>query len=148
VLADAGGERTIITAGHRWPPAASDDLGWDGLEGGAGVYLTAGGAAVFELARRARTLVAIPDATAGGLASGIILDALIFSANAPEEFETAHRLWVRSRSPPPRHACANVSGVRSTATSTSSVRRVKNTSTLSASRTYSARNASAVAIYA
>lgn len=101
MLADAGGERTIITAGHRWPPAASDDLGWDGLEGGAGVYLTAGGAAVFELARRARTLVAIPDATAGGLASGIILDALIFSANAPEEFETAHRLWVRSRSPPP-----------------------------------------------
>lgn len=58
---------------------------------------------------------------------------------------TSSALSMRTRGQP-RHACANVSAVSSSETSTSKVRRVRNTRTGSASRSYNAMNASGEAM--
>lgn len=92
VLADGAGERSIVTAGDRWAPAADDALDWDAVTAADGVYLTAGDEAVLSLARRARVLVATPRVAVDCAVVSEPLDALVFSANDPEERELTRTL--------------------------------------------------------
>lgn len=92
VLLDHAGERTIITSGERWAPAAIDDLGWGRLEKADGVYLTAGDGAVITLARKARVLVATPRVATTPDLPDLPIDALVFSADDEHESALAQQL--------------------------------------------------------
>jgi ribokinase len=90
-LLERGGERTIVTLGERLEPHGSDPLPWEALAGCAAAYFTAGDNAALRHARRARVLVATPRA-GSALASGVRLDALVYSAEDPTELAQAEAL--------------------------------------------------------
>lgn len=92
---DSHGERTITTIGERLEPAGADSLDWSNLEGADGVYVTAGDDGALNAARRARVLVASPRAGKVLAASGVALDALVFSDE--DELETAFALALQPR---------------------------------------------------
>jgi ribokinase len=79
-LLDRHGERTITVIGDRLVPSGSDALPWDRLAEMDGVYFTGGDGAALHAARAARVLVATPRARDALNASGIVLDALVRSA--------------------------------------------------------------------
>lgn len=97
-LLEDGGERAIVTVGKRLDPLGSDDLGWDGLRGVAGVYVTAGDGSALERARAAPVVVASPrarHALHGPEAPAV--DALVFSSHDRDEREWAQRAGQRAR---------------------------------------------------
>lgn len=96
-LLEPGGERTIITIGERLEPQGADDLAWELLSGSAGVYLTAADPAAARHARAAKVLVATPRAREVLADPETSLDALVFSAEDPDEREWAQRLAGRTR---------------------------------------------------
>jgi ribokinase len=96
-LLDAIGERTIVTIGDRLDPLAADDLGWDQLDGVAGVYLTAGDHEALLAARKANVLVASPRARHALSGDGPSLDGLVFSASDRDEAHWAERARDRAR---------------------------------------------------
>jgi ribokinase len=93
---DAHGERTITTIGERLAPGGNDSLGWSALDGADGVYVTAGDDAALRAARRTRVLVASPRAGKVLAASGVGLDALVYSDK--DKLESA---FARTLQPPP-----------------------------------------------
>lgn len=83
---DAAGERTITVIGERLTPLGADPLPWDRLETCDGIFVTAADSGALRSARRARILTATPRARLPVLReSGVVLDALIGSANDPGE---------------------------------------------------------------
>jgi len=78
-LVDRAGERTITTLGHRLAPSADDPLPWDRLDGADAVYVTAGDAAAFHRARRARVMVVTSRVLGELLEAGVVPDALVGS---------------------------------------------------------------------
>lgn len=95
-LLEPAGERTIIALGERIEPHGADPLDWDRLQDVPALYFTAGDAAAARAARRARMLVATPRARDGLEASGVAIDALVYSAGDPDEHAWAQRLAGRS----------------------------------------------------
>lgn len=99
---DDAGERTITVIGGRMAPAAADPLAWELLDEVDAVYVTAGDVAALRLARRARVVVATARILPTLQAAGIVLDAIVGSANDPAErhvdgdLEPAPRLVVRT----------------------------------------------------
>ena len=84
-LVDAAGERTITTLGDRLEPLAEDPLPWDRLDETDAVYVTAGDAAAFRMARRARVMVVSLRAQGRLTESGVEPDCLVGSASDPAE---------------------------------------------------------------
>jgi ribokinase len=82
---DDGGERTITVIGERVAPVGADALPWDELAACDAVYVTAGDPAALRAARRARVLVATPRVGPALAQSGVQLDALVHSAQDPDE---------------------------------------------------------------
>jgi ribokinase len=89
---DGHGERTITTLGRRLVPTAEDDLPWDRMAPIDGVYFTGGDVGALRLARAARTLVATPRAHDALAGSGVVVDALVRSANDRGEQDDPERL--------------------------------------------------------
>ncbi len=98
---DADHERTITVIGDRIVPHGSDALDWDALAGYDGVYLTGGDAAAARAARAAKVLVATPRAVDALEGAGVVLDALVYSADDAEETRIAETL-----DPAPHHLVA------------------------------------------
>jgi ribokinase len=96
-LLDHDGERTIITLGERMQPRGDDDLGWDRLDGVAGVYFTAGDLGAIRRARGAPVLVATPRIRERLEEQDITLDALVFSASDEAETRWAEQLEPHAR---------------------------------------------------
>ena len=84
-LVDPAGERTITTLGPRLAPSASDPLPWERLDTADTVYVTAGDAGAFRLARRARVMVVTSRALGELLEADVVPDALVGSARDPAE---------------------------------------------------------------
>ena len=84
-LVDGSGERTTLTIGERLAPAGHDPLDWTALGGYDAVYFTAGDVPALRLARAAAVLVATSREAATVRAAGVALDALVGSANDPDE---------------------------------------------------------------
>ena len=84
-LVDGGGERTITTLGDRLEPLAEEPLPWERLEETDAVYVTAGDAEAFRLARRARVMVVTLRALGHLAGSGVEADCLVGSAHDPDE---------------------------------------------------------------
>ncbi len=92
-LVDASGDRSIVVAGERLAPMASDPLPWERLSACAGVFVTATDAAGLRLARQAPVLTATPRLGLPVLqAAAVPLDALIGSALDPAEQVPAEAL--------------------------------------------------------
>lgn len=96
-MLEPAGERTIITLGARLQPAGSDELDWDRLREADGVYVTAGDAAAVSRARAARVLVTTPRIGARLEDEDLVVDALVFSADDPDEVRWAEPLRERTR---------------------------------------------------
>jgi ribokinase len=92
---DSQGERTITTIGERLEPERAQPLDWDLLDGADGVYVTAGDEGAVRAARGARVLVASPRAGKVLAASGVALDALVYSDR--DELESAFALALQPR---------------------------------------------------
>lgn len=84
-LVDPAGERTITTLGHRLAPTIHDPLPWDRLDGTDAVYLTAGDAGAFRMARRARVMVVTTRVLDELLDADVVPDALVGSDRDPVE---------------------------------------------------------------
>jgi ribokinase len=84
-LVDRAGERTITTLGRRLAPSADDPLPWDRLDGADAVYVTAGDAAAFHRARRARVMVVTSRVLEELLDAEVVPDALVGSDRDPAE---------------------------------------------------------------
>ena len=84
-LVDAAGERTITTLGDRLEPLGSDPLPWDRLAETDAVYVTAGDADAFRLARRVRVMVVSLRSLRRLAESGVEADCLVGSARDPDE---------------------------------------------------------------
>ena len=82
---DDAGERTITVLGERLAPVAADPLAWDRLAGCDAVYVTAGDVRAVRLARQARIVVATARISPLLRAAGVVLDAVVGSANDPAE---------------------------------------------------------------
>jgi ribokinase len=95
-LLDRRGERTITTFGERLEPTVKDELPWGDLNGMDAVYFTAGDVGALKAARGARVLVATPRAY-DALGHGVLLDALVFSANDAIERREAPRAKEEAR---------------------------------------------------
>ena len=78
-LVDRAGERTITTLGRRLAPSAEDPLPWDRLDEADAVYVTAGDAAAFHWARRARVMVVTSRVLGELLDADVVPDALVGS---------------------------------------------------------------------
>ncbi len=91
-LIDAGRERTIVTLGQRLEPHGADPLPWELLEGADVAYVTAGDAAAFEAARRARLLVVTSRGLPSLEASGVSADVLVGSGRDRDEVFDADSL--------------------------------------------------------
>lgn len=102
---DEGHERTITVIGDRLAPHGAEPLDWDALARYDGVYLTGGDAEAARAARAAKVLVATPRAIDALTDSGVVLDALVYSADDAEESRIAETL-----DPPPRHFVATDGG--------------------------------------
>jgi ribokinase len=92
---DSHGERTITTIGERLEPEGADSIDWSSLDGADGAYVTAGDDGALKAARRARVLVASPRAGKVLAASGVALDALVYSDR--DELENAFALALQPR---------------------------------------------------
>jgi len=84
-MIDDVGERTIVTVGERLEPHGADDLPWDRLDGADGVSFTAGDVEAVRAARRARVLVATTRVLGVLADAGVVLDAVVGSAEDPAE---------------------------------------------------------------
>jgi ribokinase len=82
---EPGGERTITVMGERLEPRAGDDLPWSLLGEMDAVYFTAGDSGALAHARAARVLVATSRIMDRLKESGVVLDALVGSAQDPSE---------------------------------------------------------------
>lgn len=91
-LVDAAGERTITTLGPRLAPSVSDPLPWERLDETDAVYVTAGDAGAFRLARRARVVVVTSRTIDELLEADVVPDALVGSARDPAERVDAEML--------------------------------------------------------
>lgn len=91
-LLDRDGERTIMTLGERLQPRGADPLDWVRLQEADGVYLTAGDLGAVQRARAARILVATPRLRERLDGGDLRLDAVVFSANDPDEVRWAETL--------------------------------------------------------
>ena len=78
-LVDRARERTITTLGARLAPSADDPLPWDRLDETDAVYVTAGDAAAFRWARRARVMVVTSRVLPELLDADVLPDALVGS---------------------------------------------------------------------
>jgi ribokinase len=117
VYLDDAGERTITTIGERRGPLGEDSLPWDELAHVSGVYFTAGDSAALRSARRARRLVATVRAGPVLAEAGVVLDALVRSANdAGERYE-------RGELDPPPRAVISTRGAEGGTTETADGRR-------------------------
>ncbi len=96
-LLEAGGERTIITIGERLEPRGADELDWARLQRADGVYFTAGDGDAAARARDGHVLVGTPRARAALARSGVLIDALVFSANDEDERRWAQRFEPQTR---------------------------------------------------
>lgn len=85
VHVDARGERTITVIGDRLGPYGEEDLPWHELADCDAVYVTAGDAASARHARAARVMVGTARALPALAESGVVLDALVASANDVNE---------------------------------------------------------------
>jgi ribokinase len=97
VLLDGGGERTITTIGERVAPLGEDSLPWDELSQASGAYFTAGDANALRAAARAGQVVATVRAGSVLAEAGVVLDALVRSADDVGEAYRSGEL-----APPPR----------------------------------------------
>jgi ribokinase len=84
-LVDPAGERTITTLGRRLEPRGEDPLPWDRLDGADAVYVTAGDAAAFRHARRARVMIVTSRVLEELLDADVVPDALVGSGHDPAE---------------------------------------------------------------
>ncbi|MDQ3338248.1 MAG: PfkB family carbohydrate kinase [Myxococcota bacterium] len=84
-LVDAQRERTIIVIGARHVAHGADPLPWHELAQCDAVYVTGGDAAAVRAARTARVVVATSRVLPLLRESGIQIDALVGSANDPDE---------------------------------------------------------------
>jgi ribokinase len=91
-LVDASRERTIVVIGERLAPEPDDALGWDDLAVTDAVYVTAGAPGAVTHARRARVMVSTSRFLRGLRGTGVVLDALVGSANDPSERYAAGEL--------------------------------------------------------
>jgi ribokinase len=82
---DAQRERTIVVIGDRHVPRASDPLSWDELATCDAVYITGGDVGAVRAARAARTVVATSRILPLLREAAIDVDALVGSANDPNE---------------------------------------------------------------
>lgn len=102
---DGTGERTIVVIGERHAAHGDDPLPWNELARCDAVYVTAGDAAAIRAARAARVVVATSRILPLLRAAGIAVDALVGSANDPDEvyapgdLAPAPRLVVRTDGP-------------------------------------------------
>ena len=96
-LVDGAGERTITTLGDRLEPLGIDPLPWDRLGDTDAVYVTAGDAEAFRLARRARVMVVSLRSLRRLAESGVEADCLVGSARDPDERWDAAALAVPPR---------------------------------------------------
>jgi ribokinase len=79
------GERTITVVGAPLEPRGDDALPWDDLASCDGVLVVTGDAGAIRAARAAPVLVATPRARTGLLEAGVEVDALVGSANDPDD---------------------------------------------------------------
>jgi ribokinase len=84
-MVDDSGERTIVTLGDRLEPRGEDELPWHLLAEADGVFFTAGDVRALRAAREARVLVATSRVPGVLADAGVELDAIVGSANDPEE---------------------------------------------------------------
>jgi ribokinase len=84
-LVDADGERTIVTIGPRLHPRGDDPVPWDVLASTDAVYVTAGDAASFRLARRARVMVVTSRVLDDLIDAEVVPDVLVGSDRDPAE---------------------------------------------------------------
>lgn len=82
---DARGERSITVIGRRLEPHREDALPWEALAGCDAVYFTAGDVGALQAARAARVLTATPRVLETLSRGGIVLDALVCSADDASE---------------------------------------------------------------
>jgi ribokinase len=80
-LVDPAGERTITTLGRRLEPRGVDPLPWELLDRADAVYVTAGDAAAFRHARRARVMVVTSRVLEELLDADVVPDALVGSGH-------------------------------------------------------------------
>lgn len=92
---DSHGERTITTIGERLEPERADPLDWDVLDGADGVYVTAADEGALRAARGAKVLVASPRTGRVLTASGVVLDALVYSNR--DEYEATMASEIQPR---------------------------------------------------
>ena len=93
-----GGDRAVVTIGHRLEPDGEDGLPWERLAAADGVFVTAGDAPALDRARAAQVVVATPRAReAFADPAGPRVDALVFSAGDHDEAAWAGELAPRSR---------------------------------------------------
>ena len=93
-LVDGAGERTITTLGRRLAPSAGDPLPWDRLDDTDAVYVTAGDAAAFQRARRARVMVVTSRVLGEVLDADVVPDALVGSdRDIAERVDEASLPW-------------------------------------------------------
>ena len=88
---EPGGERTIVTLGHRLQPSGSDDLDWERLREAGSVYFTAGDDGALKNAHASPFVVASPRARSVLEAEGAHVYALVFSEGDDDESTWAHR---------------------------------------------------------
>ena len=84
-LVDPAGERTITTLGRRLAARGADPLPWERLDETAAVYVTAGDAEAFRLARHARVMVVTSRVLEELLDADVVPDVLVGSGNDPAE---------------------------------------------------------------
>jgi ribokinase len=94
---DSHGERTITVIGERMGPRRGDDLPWEELEEGDGVYFVSGDAGAVRAARAARVLVATARSLDVLKEAGVRLDALVRSRS-----DRGERYRKGDLDPPPR----------------------------------------------
>ncbi len=82
---DSTGERTITVLGNRLGPHGVDRLPWDMLKRSDATYFTAGDEDAVRRARESRVLVATSRVLGVIQSAGVKLDALVGSANDPDE---------------------------------------------------------------
>jgi ribokinase len=96
-LLEPGGERTIVTVGERLGTRGDDEHPWEHLREADGAYFTAGDTTALERARQARVLTASPRGGDPLFGEGVPIDALIYSAEDPDEEGVAGRIGARAR---------------------------------------------------